>query len=200
MNVVLLSQMRLDPMVSSVVSTLRRRFAAALALLMVVAASGTAQADVKLPAIFTSHLVFQRDQANPVWGWASPGEEVTVSIGDQKHKAKADDKGKWQVKLDAMKTNATPQTMTVEGKNKLTVDDILVGEVWICSGQSNMQWSVNQANDPDLETKTANLPLLRLITVPNVGTQEPQDDFKGEWAVCTPQNVGDFSAVGYFFG
>lgn len=185
---------------SSVFFTIRRRLAAVLTLTLAVSVSSTARGDVKLPAIFTSHLVLQRDHANPVWGWASPGEEVTVSIGDQKHKTKADDKGKWSVKLDPLKTNATPQQMTVQGKNKLTLDDILVGEVWICSGQSNMQWSVNQANDPDLETKTANLPLLRLITVPNVGTQEPQDDFKGEWMVCSPQTVGDFSAVGYFFG
>lgn len=185
---------------SSLISALRGRLAPFLVFTLAAAVSGTARGDVKLPAIFTNHLVFQRDLANPVWGWASPGEEVTVSIGGQKHMTKADDQGKWRVKLDPMATNATPQQMIVEGKNKLTVDDILVGEVWVCSGQSNMQWSVMQANDPDLETKTANLPLLRLITVPNVGTQEPQSDFKGEWMVCSPQTVGDFSAVGYFFG
>src|SRR5206468_9038251 len=93
-----------------------------------------------------------------------------------------------------------PHTLPITGKNKLAVDDVLVGEVWICSGQSNMQWEVKQANDGDLETKTAKFPKIRLISVPQVGTQEPQDDFKGKWEVCTPETAATFSAVGYFFG
>ncbi len=94
-----------------------------------------------------------------------------------------------------------PHTMTVKGKNTITVlDDVLVGEVWICSGQSNMQMSVNGPNDADLEILAAKFPKIRLISVPQVGTQEPQDDFKGEWELCTPETVAGFSAVGYFFG
>jgi sialate O-acetylesterase len=170
---------------------------ASLAALVLVAAS--ARADVSVPKVFTPHMVLQRDQMNPVWGWAEPGEEVTVAIGEQKKSAKADDKGAWRVALDPLPAGG-PHVLTIAGKNTLTIDDVLVGEVWVCSGQSNMQWPVNIANDPDLEKMTANYPQIRLITVPNVGTQDPQRDFAGKWEVCSPETVGSFSAVGYFFG
>ena len=161
----------------------------------------SAWADVTLPAIFSSHMVLQRDLANPVWGKAAPGEEVTVTIADQTHTAKAGDDGLWKVKLNPLAVNAKPQQLTIKGAGApIVLDDVLVGEVWICSGQSNMQWSVDQANNPDLEKLTANFPLIRLISVPQVGTQEPQFTFQGQWEVCTPQNVGQFSAVGFFFG
>ncbi len=103
------------------------------------------------------------------------------------------------VKLDSLAVGG-PHKLTVKGKNTITIEDVLVGEVWICSGQSNMQWSVSQSNDADLETRAAKFPNIRLISVPQVGTQEPQDDFKGEWQVCSPETVPTFSAVGYFFG
>jgi sialate O-acetylesterase len=93
-----------------------------------------------------------------------------------------------------------PHTLTVKGKNTVTFNDVLIGEVWVCSGQSNMQWSVNQSNDPDLEKAAAKFPNIRLISVPQVGIQEPQWNFNGRWAPCTPETVGGFSAVGYFFG
>src|SRR5262249_47717768 len=91
-------------------------------------------------------------------------------------------------------------TLTVVGKNTVTIGDVLVGEVWLCSGQSNMEWAVSSANDSDLEIRTAKYPKIRLISVPKVGTQEPKDDFDGTWEVCSPETVGSFSAVGYFFG
>ena len=93
-----------------------------------------------------------------------------------------------------------PHTLTVKGKNEIKIDDVLVGEVWICAGQSNMQWSINVTNDADLERLAANFPKIRLITVPNVGTNTPKDDFNGKWSACTPETVGNFSAVGYLFG
>jgi len=158
-----------------------------------------ALADVRLPAIFTDHMVLQQGQKNRVWGSADPGEEVIVTIASQKHIARADAKGKWQITLDSLAVGG-PHTLAVTGKNKLAVEDVLVGEVWICSGQSNMQWEVRQANDGDLEAKTAKFPKIRLISVPQIGTQEPQDDFKGKWEVCTPETAATFSAVGYFFG
>ena len=158
-----------------------------------------AAADVRLPALFTDHMVLQQGQKNRVWGSADPGEDVIVTIAGQKQTAKADGKGKWQVTLDSLAVGG-PHTLSITGKNKLAVEDVLVGEVWICSGQSNMQWEVRQANDGDLEAKTANYPKIRLISVPQVGTQEPQDDFKGKWELCTPQTAATFSAVGYFFG
>ena len=166
----------------------------------VLALSATAaDAAVKLPSIFGSHMVLQQGQKNRVWGLADPGEAVTVTIGDQSHKAEVAADGKWQVMLAPLAVGG-PYTMTVKGSNEITFEDVLVGEVWICSGQSNMQWSVNAANDPDLEKAAAKFPKIRLITVPNVGTQEPQWDFKGKWETCSPETVGSFSAVGYFFG
>ncbi len=158
-----------------------------------------AWADVKLPALFTNHMVLQRDQKDRVWGWADPGEEVTVTIKDQTKTTQAGPDGKWQVTLDPLPTGG-PYTLTVKGKNTLTVGDVLAGEVWICSGQSNMQMSVYGSNDADLEIPAANFPGIRLITVPNRGTQEPQKDFHGKWEVCSPHTVGGFSAVGFFFG
>ena len=159
----------------------------------------TVRADAKLPAIFGDHMVLQRDLANPVWGWADPGEEITVSIDSQKHTTKADGNGNWRVKLSAMPVGG-PHELTIGAKNTVRFQDVLVGEVWVCSGQSNMQWPVAQANDPDLEIRIANYPKIRLITVPQVGKQEPQRDFTGQWELCTPETVGNFSAVGFFFG
>jgi len=170
-----------------------------LSLALAAAGSGTARGDVKLPAIFGSHMVLQQKQADKVWGWAEPDEEVTVKIADQAKTAKADKDGAWSVTLDPLPAGG-PHTLTVAGKNTVKLDDVLVGEVWVCSGQSNMQMSVNSSNDGDLESLSARDPEIRLITVPNVGTQEPQKDFRGSWTVCTPETVKNFSAVGYFFG
>jgi len=158
------------------------------------------QAEVKLPSIFGSHMVLQRDHANPVWGWAAPGEKITVSIAGQSHSVTTDKDGAWRVKLQPLKVNAKGQTLTIKGSNTITLTDVLVGEVWVCSGQSNMAMSVDRAYDPDLEILTAKYPNIRLISVPQVGTQELQNDFKGEWTAATPETVGSFSAVGFFFG
>ena len=157
------------------------------------------QADVRVPSIFGSHMVLQRDQENSIWGWADEGEVVTISIASQRHTARTKSDGKWKVKLDPLPVGG-PHSLEILGKNSLTFEDVLVGEVWLCSGQSNMQWSVNNANDPDLEKLAANFPEIRLISIPRVGTQEPQDDFEGAWQACSPETVGTFSAVGYFFG
>ena len=170
-----------------------------LALSASVAISGVARADVKLPAIFGDHMVLQRGQSDKVWGKADPGEDVTVSIAGQSKSTKADDKGHWSVMLDPMKVGK-PLELTVKGKNTVTFKDVLVGEVWVCSGQSNMQMEVGHSNDGDLESLAARFPKIRLISVPQVGTQDPQDDFKGEWSVCSPTTVKSFSAVGFFFG
>lgn len=159
-----------------------------------------AQAEIKLPAIIGSNMVLQQKQANPIWGWDTPGTKVTVTLGGKTKTAVADAKGKWTVKLDPLPASAKPVTLSIQGSNLVKLTNILVGEVWICSGQSNMQWSVSQSYDADLEIATAKFPQIRLISVPQVGTQEPQEDFKGGWAACSPSNVGEFSAVGFFFG
>ncbi len=169
----------------------------ALGLLMLVTAP--VAADVKLPSIFSDHMVLQRDQSNAVWGWAEPGEEVTVAIAEQQKTTTAAADGKWRVKLDPV-AGQGPFELRVRGNNQVTLTDVLVGEVWVCSGQSNMAWSVQQARDADLEIPAARFPNIRLISVPRVGSQEPHDDFEGAWQKCSPETVEDFSAVGYFFG
>ena len=162
-------------------------------------AGGAVRADVKLPNIFTDHMVLQQAQKNKVWGTAAAGEAVTVTIDKQSHKATTDADGKWQVMLDPLPVGG-PYVLAVKGSNEVKIDDVLVGEVWICSGQSNMQWSVNASNDPDLERLTAKFPKLRMINFPQVGTQEPiWTHADRKWTVCTPETVGNFSAVGYFF-
>lgn len=159
-----------------------------------------ARADVKLPAIFTDHMVLQRGESVPVWGTAASGEEVKVNFAGQTKSAKADKKGKWQVKLDSMTENAKPADFTVVGKNTVTIKDVLVGEVWICSGQSNMQWTVSASLNPEKEIAEAKFPAIRMFNIERETAMTPQDDCKGVWFEANPQNVGNFSAVGYFFG
>jgi len=158
------------------------------------------RADVRLPAIISNNMVLQADMPLPIWGWAAPGEEVTVALGEAKVSAKADDKGNWSVKLPAQKTSANPVEMTVTGKNTIKVGNILVGEVWGGSGQSNMQWSVAASANKDQEIQSANHPQIRLFLVPMRLSPKPIDDVSAQWVVCTPQSVPNFSAVLYFFG
>ncbi|MDE0571405.1 MAG: hypothetical protein OSB44_12030 [Verrucomicrobiales bacterium] len=158
-------------------------------------------ADVKLPPVIGSGMILQRDMAVPIWGWAEAGEEVTVSFAGQTKKAKASDDGKWMVKLDSLKANANGAALTISGKNKINLDNVLVGEVWICSGQSNMEWSVKQSINPKEEVAAANQPLIRLFNVPgHTVSPLPKDEGAGQWQVCDPNSVNNFSAVGYFFG
>lgn len=173
------------------------------ALLTVVASLVPASfclADVKLPAIFTDNLVLQRDMPVPIWGWAADGEKVTVTLGTQTKTAMpAAPSGKWTVKLDAMRAGG-PCTLTVAGKNTITLKNVLIGEVWVCSGQSNMQMSVHGVINAKEEIAAANYPKIRLASVPTRGSQTPQEDFQGKWVECSPATVGGFSAAGYFFG
>lgn len=169
------------------------------ALLLVLPISETL-AEVSVPNIFGNRMVLQREQKNRVWGKAAANEKVTVSIAGQNHSATAGADGLWQVELNPLQAGG-PHEMTIKGSNEIKITDILVGEVWICSGQSNMQWSINASYSPDLERLAANNPQLRMINFPQVGTQEPIWEHKNsEWKTTTPENVGNFSAVGYFFG
>jgi sialate O-acetylesterase len=155
--------------------------------------------DVTVPNIFSNSMVLQRDQANAVWGKASPGEAISVSIDSQEHTSTADPQGNWRVTLEPMKVGE-PRELVIKGKNEIRLTDVLVGEVWICSGQSNMQWTVQNSTDYALEAASAKHPQIRMINFPQVGVQEPvwtHNDRK--WMVCSPASVKDFSAVGYFF-
>ncbi len=176
------------------------RIAPALLLsVAVLLAAGTAWADVTLPKVIGDHMVLQQEMAVPIWGWADAGEEVTVTLGKCRATATADSDGKWMVKLDALEAGG-PHEMTVKGKNTITLADILVGEVWVASGQSNMQWSVRASLNPDQEIAAAKYPEMRLFTVARKTADQPQDDCEGSWAACTPETVPGFSAVAYFFG
>ena len=158
-----------------------------------------AWADVRLPAVIGDNMVVQQGMAVPIWGWADPDEAVTVNFLGQSKAAKAAACGKWMLKLDPVQAGG-PHTITIQGKNTIVLRNVLIGEVWLCSGQSNMQWTVANSNNSEEEIKAAGYPRIRLITVPVKGTQEPQQDFQGQWAECSPQTVGGFSAAGYFFG
>lgn len=171
-----------------------------LAAVVCCAAAGNVRAEVSLPKVFGSNMVLQRGMEIPVWGWAEPGEAVTVQIGEYSATAKAGDDKRWAVRLPSHKAGG-PHTVTVAGSNSITLENVLVGEVWVCSGQSNMQYSVDSADDADIEKLTARYPNIRLISVPQTGTQEPQNNFGGDgWQECSPETVGSFSAAGYYFG
>ena len=158
------------------------------------------RAEVSVPNVFSDHMVLQRNQENPVWGKADPGEKVVVSIAGQVHEAKAGKDGSWRVRLKPLTVADGPCKLVVKGKNTLVFEDVLVGEVWMCSGQSNMGWAINNINDSDMEIATADYPHLRLLQVPHVGTQEPQFNIDATWKVCTPESVDGFTAPGYLFG
>ncbi len=156
-------------------------------------------AEVKLPAIFSDDMVIQRDQPIKIWGWADPKEQVEISFGSQLLKTKTDKNGKWFAILKPMAFGG-PYQLIVTGKtNKLEVGNILVGDVWIASGQSNMEWLVANVNNAKVEIDNANFPKIRSINVEQEMSFRPKDDFHGKWQVCSPANVGRFSAVGYFF-
>lgn len=157
------------------------------------------RADVTLPAIFSNHMVLQADQEVAVWGWAEPGEEVTVALDGQEAKATAGDDKKWHVKLPAHKAGG-PHVMTAKGNNTLTVQDVLYGEVWLGSGQSNMAMTVSRCKDFKAETATADLPLIRTFKEESGPATEPKENAKGSWVVCSPVTVGTFSGTAYFFG
>jgi len=181
--------------------TFRTRFvflSVPIALLCLVA---TVQADVKLASIFGDSMVLQRELPVPVWGWAEPGEAVSVTIAGQTKKTEADADGKWQVKLDALDANAQGQTLTVAGENKIELNDVLVGEVWICSGQSNMEWRLRLSLNGEKEVAAAQHPQIRLFNVPGHTTSPlAKDTCPGSWQSCQPDAAKEFSAVGYFFG
>jgi sialate O-acetylesterase len=157
------------------------------------------RAEVKLPAVFGDHMVLQRDTAAPVWGWAEPGEQVIVSIAGQKQSAKAGSDGKWMVKLAKLSAGG-PHTLTIQGKNTIVIQDVLVGEVWLGSGQSNMAMTVNRAKDFEREQAAAKHPQIRMFIERSTTNAKAQEVGSGQWTICTPESVGTFSATLYFFG
>ncbi|MCH2114720.1 MAG: sialate O-acetylesterase [Pirellulales bacterium] len=158
-------------------------------------------AEVELPNVFSSHMVLQRDLSVPVWGWAVAGEKVTVRFAGQVVRTTANDLGTWSVKLNPLDARDVGINLEVEGENKIVLEDVLVGDVWICSGQSNMEWQVLQSLNGKQEIESADHPGIRLFDVPGHTTAAlPQSRGAGAWQVCAPETVGTFSAVGYYFG
>lgn len=160
----------------------------------------SATAAVRLPRVFSDHMVLQRDQAVPVWGWADPGEKITVAFGGQSKTATADANGDWMIRLEAMPASSEPRKLTVAAGNTVALDDVLVGDVWLCSGQSNMEWTMGGTHEAKTDIPAATFPLIRHFGVPKTTAATPQKDVNAKWAVCSPATVAGFTAVGYFFG
>lgn len=159
-------------------------------------------ANIKLPKIFGDNMVLQREKSIPVWGWAAPGEKVIVQLHKQTITTVADKNGKWMLKLLPEKAGG-PYTFIAKGKNSIIYNNVLIGEVWICSGQSNMEMPIagwGKINNYEQEIEDASYPQIRHIKIPNTVSGTPQDDVEsGEWKIANPQNTGDFTATGYFF-
>jgi len=174
------------------------------------AISATAQSAPDLPflhPLFSDHMVLQRGVKVPVWGWAHPGSKVTVRFADQTKTAISEPDGKWMVRMDPLKESEQPRVLTVtatEGAQPVTVQDVLVGDVWLCSGQSNMEMGIGACNATN-DIASANFPQIRLLTVPRRVASRPVASVECRWLQCSPSNVlqglwGGFSAAGFFFG
>ncbi|MCC9601189.1 sialate O-acetylesterase [Stieleria sp. JC731] len=157
-----------------------------------------AAAEVRLPGFFGDHMVIQQKKPVRVWGWADAGESVSVTIAGNEAKTKADDSGKWAVELPELSASESPKTLIVSGTNKIELTDILVGEVWLCSGQSNMEWNVRASNNSAEEIAAADYPLIRHIKFAHRPSNDPLDDVKAPWELCSSDTVADFTACGYF--
>jgi len=158
-----------------------------------------ARAEVRLAAVFGDHMVLQRDMPVPVWGWAEPGEAVTVTFGGQTVRTDAGAAGQWMVRLAAMPANTTPQDLVVQGSNTMTLGDILVGDVWLCSGQSNMEWGLGACHAPE-DVRAANHPLIRHFKVHvNFQPAPVTDPRTSGWQASRPDNIHWNTAVGYYF-
>ena len=193
-------------------------YAMIVSLLIVASSVPPVRAEVTLPKVIGSHMVLQRERPLPIWGWADPGEEVTVKLDQATASVKADAQGDWKVVLPAMKADGKAHAMTVSGKNKIELDDLLIGDVWIGSGQSNMEFTLAGSIGGKEAIAAANDPQIRLLHVEKVQTPQPAKDIvvytaparKNQpapapatgpaWKVCTPQAVPAFSAVLYYFG
>ena len=161
-------------------------------------ASPMAYANVRLAGIFGDRMVMQRDRDVPVWGWADRGEKVTVEIRGASQTVEAGEGGKWMVHVGPFPAGG-PYEMTVTGKTAITIKDILFGDVWICSGQSNMEWGLKEMSDAATEVPRANYPDIRMTTITG-HSPEPKDNLTCQWVTCSPEAVQAFSALGYYFG
>ncbi len=190
---------RIDSRALGIAAVIRNVIRNVIATALALGIATPALADVRLPRVIDSHMVLQRDKPLAIWGQADPGERVTVTLAGATRSATANDSGEWSVTLPAMAAGG-PHTMTVAGNTTLTLTDILIGEVWVGSGQSNMQWSVAASANRDAEIAAADFPRIRLFLVPNVLSGIPKRDVNATWTPCSPASIPGFSAVLYYFG
>jgi sialate O-acetylesterase len=185
----------------TIVFLIRKSVLATLFFCFLAATGTTIFGQLKLARLFSDHVVLQRQKPIPVWGWANPNENVNVSLGSQNKTARANADGKWTVIFAPIEATNAPLELKVAAKSgNLTVKDILIGEVWLCSGQSNMEWTVKQSDNFAAEKKDAHYPQIRHFFVEHNVEIEPQTDFKtGEWKTSSAETDGDFTAIGFFF-
>jgi len=157
-------------------------------------------ADVRLPAIFSDHMVLMKAESVPVWGKADPGEHVRVAMNGETAEAEADAAGRWKAELNLKDSGPGPFEMTVEGKNRIVIQDAVVGEVWLASGQSNMELPLRVTAGADAEIARSANPLLRQFLVKRAGARQPKEDCEGHWTAAGPGTSGEFTAIGYYFG
>ena len=170
-----------------------------LLIILFFAIDDVAFSEVRLPSIFKDNMVLQRDHPLLVWGWASPNEKITVLLNKQSKTVKAGKDGKWKLWLSEENAGG-PFQLVIKGNSKIEINNVLIGEVWLCSGQSNMEWLLRLSNDAMREIQQSNYPMIRHFKVPiSIATQPENDLPGGKWEICTPQMSGEFSAVGYFF-
>ncbi|MDA7906945.1 sialate O-acetylesterase [bacterium] len=169
-----------------------------LAILLVTFTQQPARADVSLPGFFGDHMVMQRDVELRIWGWCEAGEEVSVTLAGKAVNTKGNPDGTWNITLPAMKASSTPLKLRIKGKNTIEISDILVGEVWLCSGQSNMEWTVAASTNRDAEIAAADLPMIRHLKIAHRPSTVPLDDVSASWTVCSPAVAGTYTAAGYF--
>lgn len=169
-------------------------------ILAALLAAADARADVTLAPLFTDRAVLQRDKVVPIWGRADVGEKVTVTFAGQRKEATPAPDGRWLVQLDPLVASIQGADLIVAGKNTLTLRDVVVGEVWLCSGQSNMEWPVSRSADAVREIAAVNFPLIRHVRIEHVVAESPAESVPTSgWLAATPQTAGGFTAVGYFF-
>lgn len=171
-------------------------------ILLLLIISNQLSANVKMPGIFGDNMVLQRNRTIPVWGWATPGEKITVEFHRQIKSVTAGKDSTWKIELDKESAGG-PYRLVIKGNNTVSFDNVMVGEVWICSGQSNMEMPIEgwgKVNNYEQEVASANYPEIRHIKIPNTISTTPNDDIPAtEWKICTPATAGDFTAAGYFF-
>ncbi|MEM6378637.1 MAG: sialate O-acetylesterase [Bacteroidota bacterium] len=172
-----------------------------LSLILCLLTAFLLKAEVQLPQVFGDNMVLQRDRKVKVWGWADKGEKITISFNGQTLRTKADKVGSWQVEFEAMKASFQPLKMTIKAKNEIVLSNILIGDVWLCGGQSNMEWPISSSNDYEKEVTNAKYPNIRLLDVPHQIEFKPTADIPStKWKTAEEDNISSFSAVGYFFG